>query len=84
MCWHLVAGVGVVLCGAGCCWQTAVPNVHLGVYGYADAGSCGPAMTFARSLIRAGATRKVGWVSAACRSALTAGTEPAGCLLHPG
>lgn len=36
-----------------------MPNVHVGVYGYADADSCGPDMAFARTLIQTGTARKV-------------------------
>lgn len=40
-------------------WTDAVPNVHLGVYGYSAADSCGPDMAFARGLIHSGTARQV-------------------------
>jgi hypothetical protein len=54
----------VMLCCAGCSWQEAVPNVHLGVYGYADAYSCGPGMAFARTLVH---TRSAHTVRLGCK-----------------
>lgn len=47
------------VCIADCVWQDAVANVHLHIYSYEDAYSCGPDMAFARTLITLGMSDRV-------------------------
>ncbi|EFJ41044.1 hypothetical protein VOLCADRAFT_99022 [Volvox carteri f. nagariensis] len=46
-------------------WRDATPNIHAGIQGYTREPSCGPAISFGRTLVSLGLSGRVGLVPAA-------------------